>query len=100
MSAPSTLRLHRSILKPLSERGRTFKARWHGPDRGLIAAWEAGREFAYEHPDLASRAQAGELVTLPWKGGLSHLVKDKDIQNARKRKLAGSLWLQRERPTA
>lgn len=47
----------------------TMDERWNGVDRGLIASWERGREKALEDPALAARAQAGELVPLPWKGG-------------------------------
>jgi hypothetical protein len=49
--------------------------RWLGSDKGVIAAWERGRVFAQEVPDLAARARRGELVILPWKGGLERALK-------------------------
>jgi hypothetical protein len=36
----------------------------------MIACWERGREKITEDPDLAERARNGELVVLPWKGGV------------------------------
>lgn len=53
----------------------TWDERWKGPDQGLIAAWEAGRKKAAVDPDLAQRAGQGELVVLPWKGGVDEPVK-------------------------
>jgi len=49
--------------------------RWHGADKGVIAAWERGRIFAQEVPSLAARARRGELVILPWKGGVERALK-------------------------
>lgn len=48
---------------------------WEGPDGGLIACWERGREKGKEEPDLARRAVDGELVVLPWKGGVTKAIK-------------------------
>lgn len=42
---------------------------WQGPDSGLIKNWEIGRKLAIQNPGLASRARAGELPPLNWKGG-------------------------------
>lgn len=47
-----------------------WETKWHGPDLGLIAAWVRGRELARENEELAQAARQGELVTLPWKGGV------------------------------
>jgi len=47
----------------------TWRQRWAGSDDGLIACWERGREKRLEDPELAQRAEQGELVTLAWKGG-------------------------------
>lgn len=55
--------------------GLTWAERWHGPDDGLIAAWEAGRELVSRHPALVEAVLAGELVELPWKGGLTRALK-------------------------
>lgn len=52
-------------------------ALWHGPDRGLIACWERGRDLTIESPQLASAARRGELVVLPWKGGVAKELKSR-----------------------
>ncbi len=52
--------------------------RWHGADGGLIACWERGREKAAEDHLLADAARRGELVLLPWKGGLTQQIKSKN----------------------
>lgn len=49
--------------------------RWEGADGGLIACWERGREKRKEDPELALRASAGELVVLPWRGGVEKAIK-------------------------
>lgn len=77
-------RITRSILQPL-RKGLTWDERWKGPDAGLIACWEAGRELARrdrgrargpdEPPATYERAEAGELVVLPWKGGAERTLK-------------------------
>jgi hypothetical protein len=54
---------------PLRE-GGTWHDRWDDADRGLIACWERGRQKALEDPDLAVRAKEGQLMPLPWKGGI------------------------------
>jgi hypothetical protein len=48
---------------------------WNGPDRGIISAWECGLERRKDDPELANRAGAGELVVLPWKGGIERAIK-------------------------
>lgn len=53
----------------------TWEARWQGPDAGIIASWERGREKRREDPALAARAVAGELIVLPWKGGVEKAIK-------------------------
>lgn len=55
----------------------TTEELWHGADYGLIACWERGFEKAREDPALAERAKNGELITLPWKGGISKKLKTK-----------------------
>ena len=54
---------------------QTWTEKWEGEDRGLIACWERGREKAREDPELAGLAAAGELVVLPWKGGVERAIK-------------------------
>lgn len=53
----------------------SWAAVWEGDDRGLIAAWEAGRKMAKTTPQLAAAALNGELVMLPWKGGVERAIK-------------------------
>ncbi|MBD9434209.1 hypothetical protein IB257_30090 [Achromobacter sp. ACM03] len=57
--------------------GLTTDQLWNGEDGGLIACWERGREVAREQPELAKCAQGGELVALPWRGGVEAAVKGK-----------------------
>ena len=66
--APPAL-VQRSITEPLRE-APDYDTRMNGADKGLINAWEAGRIKAKEDPDTAAKAVAGELVVLPWKGGV------------------------------
>lgn len=68
------MRIHRSMERPIRD-GLDTEARWHGADQGLIAAWERGRQLAIENCELAERARAGELVPLPWKGGVEKALK-------------------------
>jgi hypothetical protein len=63
-----SIHLHRSVDHPLRD-GLSWTELWEGPDKGLIWCWERGRQKRSEDPDLAARADKGELVTLPWKGG-------------------------------
>jgi hypothetical protein len=56
-------------------RDQTWDQLWNGPDGGLIVSWERGREKAREDPELASAASRGELVVLPWKGGVARATK-------------------------
>jgi len=62
-------RLLRSVDQPIRE-GLSWSERWEGPDKGLIWCWERGRQMRLEDPDLAARADNGELVLLGWKGGV------------------------------
>ncbi|PLC53574.1 hypothetical protein CR155_12160 [Pollutimonas nitritireducens] len=50
---------------------------WHGPDKGLIACWERGKDLSTEAPELAELTRNGELVPLPWKGGVENAIKSK-----------------------
>lgn len=62
-------RLYRSVDQPIRE-GLTMREMWRGPDNGLIWCWERGRQKRVEEPELAERADLGELVMLNWKGGV------------------------------
>jgi uncharacterized protein YegP (UPF0339 family) len=56
--------------RPMDAPDRTdlgWDERWKGDDDGVIAAWERGRAFARERPDLAEEARAGVIVELPWR---------------------------------
>lgn len=68
------MQVHRSINEPIRE-NLAWVERWEGADRGLIACWERGREKSRESPALASQAREGQLVVLPWKGGVEKAVK-------------------------
>ena len=70
------MRIHRSITEPIRE-GGTWDERWNAEDNGLIACWERGREKRQEDPSLAAQAAAGQLVVLPWKGGVEKSIKKK-----------------------
>jgi hypothetical protein len=70
------MKLHRSITEPIRE-GAKWDERWNAADSGLIACWEQGRERRLEDPSLAVRAANGQLVVLPWKGGVQKATKKK-----------------------
>jgi len=72
------MRIHRSIVKPIRT-GLTIEERWLGSDRGVIAAWERGREMYDELrcDGLVERVRAGQLAVLPWKGGVERALKGK-----------------------
>ena len=69
--------VHRSIDQAIRS-GLTWAETWQRDDRGIIFCWERGREMRVERPELASRADNGELVTLPWKGGTEDLPNPKE----------------------
>lgn len=70
------MKMHRSFSEPTRE-NVTWEERWSGLDGGLIACWERGREKRLEEPYLASQARDGQLVVLPWKGGVEKAIKKK-----------------------
>lgn len=68
------------IFRPINEPARenlSWEERWKGADQGLITCWEAGRNKRREAPELASQACAGQLIILPWKGGVEKAIKKK-----------------------
>lgn len=67
-------RLHRSVHEPIRD-GLSWSERWEGADKGLIGCWERGRQKRVEEPELASRAERGELLTLAWRGGVEEKLK-------------------------
>jgi hypothetical protein len=69
-----TTRIHRSTNEPIRQ-GLDFDERWRGPDKGLILCWENGRQLRSKDPELATKAENGELVMLAWKGGVEAKLK-------------------------
>ncbi len=63
-------RVCRSIGAPLRS-GLSRSEIWGDNDKGLIAAWECGRQWRQQRPELATSAERGELPLLPWKGGFA-----------------------------
>jgi hypothetical protein len=70
------MKIHRSIAEPI-RRYVDWEERWNAGDSGLIACWERGREKRIEEPALAEQATGGQLVVLPWKGGVEKAIKKK-----------------------
>jgi hypothetical protein len=70
------MKIHRSITDPIRNEAK-WEERWNADDKGLIACWERGREKRIEDPALAAQATAGQLVILPWKGGVEKVKKKK-----------------------
>lgn len=66
----------RLITEPIRE-NQSWDEHWKREDKGLIACWERGREKSKEEPSLALLARSGELVILPWKGGVEKVIKMK-----------------------
>lgn len=67
-------RIFRSY-KEHEREGLSWDERWKGEDKGLITCWEVGRELREKEPELASRAENGELPVLGWKGGVEKKTK-------------------------
>lgn len=66
------------VIRSISEATRTnlkWSELWQGYDKGLIASWECGRDKALENTELANAAKNGELIILPWKGGVERALK-------------------------
>ena len=68
------LRLTRSIEEP-TRTNLSWEQLWQASDKGLIACWESGRAKGLEDTGLASAARNGELMILPWKGGVERALK-------------------------
>jgi hypothetical protein len=95
------MRIQRSISEPIRPE-MTWDERWRGPDAGLIACWERGRQRRAEDPDAAAAAQRGELPVLfipapwnpkekmvvGWKGGVTKKLKIPLKENGTLRYLA------------
>ena len=61
--------LHRSISEPIRS-CLSWDQCWRESDHGLILCWEKGREMRKVQPIIAASASRGELIPLPWKGGV------------------------------
>jgi hypothetical protein len=70
------MKIQHSIAEPIRQ-GLSWSQRWQSADEGLIACWERGRNKGYEEPELADKARAGQLMVLPWKGGVERALKAK-----------------------
>lgn len=70
------MKIRRSISEPIRS-NISWDEAWAGPDAGLIAAWERGREKSKESPALAAQALEGQLVSMPWKGGVERTTEPK-----------------------
>lgn len=55
-----------------------YYERIEGPDRGLINAWVTGLEKRATWSETATRAAAGELPVLPFRGGVEKRIKRTD----------------------
>lgn len=66
--------IFRSTTEPMLE-NQSWDERWKSHDKGLIACWESGRQKGKEDSNLALLARKGELVILPWKGGIEKATK-------------------------
>lgn len=51
-----------------------WESRWGDLEQSLVSAWERGREKNAEDPELAERARLGQLVILPWRGGVEKAI--------------------------
>lgn len=63
----------RSISEPIINPSDWDK-RWGSREAGLITSWNRGREMAIEYPVLANNARDGQLISLPWKGGVEQKI--------------------------
>lgn len=70
------MKIYRSIAEPIRQNAK-WDERWNSDDDGLIACWERGREKRLEAPALAAQAVDGQLIVLPWKGGVEKATKKK-----------------------
>ena len=70
-------RVYRSFKEPKRE-GLSWEELWKADDRGLIICWEVGRVRRENEPELAKRAENGELPVLGWKGGVGKKILKKE----------------------
>jgi hypothetical protein len=70
------MRIHRLITETIRP-NLTWDERWESADRGLIACWERGRAKSLGDATLTQQARNGQLMILPWKGGVEKAIKKK-----------------------
>jgi len=63
-----------SVLTPVRI-GLDERELWRQEDKGLINAWEIGRELAIKEPEMSLKAKRGELPELMFKGGFKERLK-------------------------
>ena len=71
------MKIYRSITEPIRA-NLTWSDKWQSEDSGLIACWESGREKGLKNIAAAEKAITGELIVLPWKGGVERKSKQKE----------------------
>lgn len=79
MENSNHINIYRSILEPI-RKNLPFDERLNGYDKGLILAWEVGRQTAITNPDIANRVNNGELPQLNHKGGHAKKLKSSDFK--------------------
>jgi hypothetical protein len=70
-------RIYRSRKEAKRPDSLSWEERWAGEDKGLITCWEVGREMREKEPELAQRAELGELPPMGWKGGVESRTKNR-----------------------
>jgi hypothetical protein len=70
-------KIYRSFIAP-DRTNLTWKETWENEDKGLIKNYEVGRTLAKKNPELAEKAQNGELPQLGYKGGIKDDIKSKE----------------------
>lgn len=68
------------VFRDISERirkGLSWAETWKSTDDGLIACWESGRERAFKDEISVQATKRGELIILPWRGGVDEPIKGK-----------------------
>jgi len=66
--------IQRSVHEPI-RLNMTWEQYWLGSDRGLIKAWEIGRQLRDHQSEIVVCAERRELPVLPWKGGVEKTTK-------------------------
>ncbi len=71
--------IYRSIDEPI-RKDAPFNERWHGEDKGIITAWEVGRQLSKEDKKLFEKVKNGELPILGFKGGHHKKLKNSNFK--------------------